>query len=306
MTTHALRSPLTVRAYAKVNLTLRILARRPDGYHELRTVLQSLDLHDRLTFWRTDGPLRIECDDERVPVDERNLVWRAAQMMWRAAGHRGAVADLGISIRKRIPMEAGFGGGSSDAAATLRTLARIWRTDVTHRAVEAMAASLGADVPFFLEGGTVLGLDRGDTLFRLADIDRRWVVLARPDFGVSTADAYRWFDGKNQAGRTRAAARPSPFPFPVGDAGNDLEAPVAERHPRIRQLIRAMWRHGASWAAMSGSGSACFAVCASKAEAAGMARRLAATGCHTWVSRTLTAAEFRAGSEPFEASRRGR
>jgi len=299
------RLPLTVRACAKINLTLRVLGIRRDGYHELRTVFQSLALHDTLTFAAAPGPLRIVCDDERVPVDERNLVWRAADRLWRAAGRRVPVTGVRVSIRKRIPLQAGLGGGSSDAAATLRTLAGLWCPAMPPAELEAIGATLGADVPFFFRGGTVLGVERGDRLFQLADAGRPWVVLAQPDFGVGTADAYRWFDAwlagsagtvTRPAGRANRPRREVLGPF--GDGGNDLQGPVAARHPTIGRLVTVLTRQGASWAAMSGSGSVCFGLFGSKGEATAAAAAVVAARCAARITRAQTVAEFRRASTP--------
>ena len=202
-------SEIIVKAFAKINLTLRVLGVREDGYHTLRTVFQSLALHDTLTCQRTSGAFRIACADPACPTDRSNLVWRAAEAVWQAAGRRGQPRDAIVAIAKRIPLQSGLGGGSSDAAAAIRGLAALWRVQLSRERQHAMAAGLGADVPFFLEGGTSLGLDRGDVLFPLADPPTVWVTLAVPPFGVSTKEAYEWFDRDHSpdAGRGPSAAK---------------------------------------------------------------------------------------------------
>jgi 4-diphosphocytidyl-2-C-methyl-D-erythritol kinase len=185
-------SAVRVRAFAKINRSLRVLGTRADGYHELRTIFQSIALHDTLTVRATRAPFTLTCDDPACPVDGTNLIARAAAAMWQAAGRRGEPRGVAIDLTKRIPMQAGLGGGSSDAAAALRALAKRWR--VADVEVRDAAAALGADVPYFLEGGAVLGLRRGDLLFPLIDPPPAWVVLVLPDFGVSTGDAFAWFD----------------------------------------------------------------------------------------------------------------
>src|SRR5437660_8422162 len=219
---------MRARAFAKINRSLRVLGTRPDGFHELRTVFQSIALHDTLTIRTVRGPFQFSCDDPACPSDRTNLVWRAAEQVWRASRHRGAVRDVSIHLAKRIPIQAGLGGGSSDAAAALRALGRMWRVDVP--TLRAIAPKLGADVPFFLEGGTVLGLERGDLLFPLVDARPAWVVLAIPSFGISTPDAFRWFDA-DHARRRQPSGRRSSEDVAVDDRTNDLEAPVAARHP---------------------------------------------------------------------------
>jgi 4-diphosphocytidyl-2-C-methyl-D-erythritol kinase len=185
---------VTVPAFAKINLTLRVLGVRDDGYHAVRTVLQSLAHHDTLTFHAGRGACRIECDHPECPTDRSNLVWRAADLVWRAAGRRTRPQGVVVQIVKRIPLQAGLGGGSSDAVAAIRGLVALWRLDLPRQRLQAIAASLGADVPFFLEGGTALGLERGDVVFPLIDHPAAWVTLALPAFGVSTKEAYQWFD----------------------------------------------------------------------------------------------------------------
>src|SRR5437763_3794389 len=150
---------MRARAFAKINLSLRVLGTRPDGYHELRTIFQSIALHDTLTIRHVAGPFRLTCDDASLPRDRTNLVWRAADRLWKAARRRGAPRGVAIHLTKCIPVQAGLGGGSSDAAAALRALAKGWRAD-QHSAREA-AGTLGADGPYCLEGRTVSGLGRG-------------------------------------------------------------------------------------------------------------------------------------------------
>ena len=282
------RAPRVVRvnAFAKINLSLRVLGARADGYHELRTTFQSLALHDTLTFTERKGPFQIVCDNPACPVDANNLVWRAAERLWRVAGHRSALTGLSVRIAKKIPMQAGLGGGSSDAAAAIRALAAWWRIDLRARRVRQVAADLGADVPFFLHGGTALGVGRGDVLVPIPDALKAWVVLVLPAFGVSTAEAYRWWD-KDQ----RAARGPSPAPgaSPAGWT-NDLEPPVARRHPQIARIGRALLRHGASHAAMSGSGSAVFGLFASRARAKAAAAAMGTRSCRVLMTRTLSRA----------------
>ncbi len=282
---------LTVRAFAKVNLSLRVVGMRPDGFHELQTVFQSLALHDTVQLSRTSGPLRVECDDPGCPGGRANLVWRAAAELWHASGRRGGPRGVAVRIAKAIPMQAGLGGGSSDAAAALRALATWWRIDAAR--LPAVAAALGADVPYFLVGGTALGLERGDVLFPLADASRRWVVLALPPFGVSTAEAYRWWD--------RAPSRVSRADR-VGS--NDLQAPVVAHHPAIGRLVAALRRAGADVAVMSGSGAAVYGLFGARHAAVAAARAIAGArgGAVTLVTSTLD----RAGCAALGRPRRGR
>jgi 4-diphosphocytidyl-2-C-methyl-D-erythritol kinase len=271
---------MRVRAFAKINLSLRVLGRRSDGYHELRTVFQSIALHDTIAFARTRGPLTIRCDDPRCPSDESNLIWRAAESVWRAAGRRGAPREVGVTVAKRIPMQAGLGGGSSDAAAALRAFAAMWAPKLPMDELRRIAAAIGADVPFFFEGGTVLGLEKGDVLFPLLDQPARWVTIVIPPFGVSTKEAYGWWDA--DAPRRRSIkSRVGP------PAANDLERSVAARYPSTARLIAALRRAGASRPAMSGSGSAVFGLFGSRDAAFGAADACGARAHTVLVTKTL-------------------
>jgi 4-diphosphocytidyl-2-C-methyl-D-erythritol kinase len=268
-----------VHAPAKINLTLQVLGIRPDGYHDVRTTLQSLALHDTLTCSAVRGGFAIDCDDPQCPRDQSNLVWRAADALWRAAGRRGAPSGARVHIRKRIPMQAGLGGGSSDAAAALRALSALWRVRMSDVRLHDLARTLGADVPFFFEGGTVLGVDRGDVLFPLIDQPRSWVVLVLPNFGVSTPDAYRWWD--EGGGKTSSS-----------HAGNDLERPVAARHPEIGRIATRLKRLGAASAAMSGSGAAVFGLFDREGKARTSARELMHDRRTVLITRTINRRQY--------------
>jgi 4-diphosphocytidyl-2-C-methyl-D-erythritol kinase len=314
------RAAVTVNACAKINLTLRVTDARADGYHGLRTVFQSLAVHDTLTFWPTRGPFRVECDDPGCPTDRTNLVWRAAALVWRAIGRRGELRDATVRIAKRIPLQSGLGGGSSDAAAAIRAAGQLWGAAVPPAVAHRIARRLGADVPFFLEGGTALGLDRGDLLFPLLDLAPAWVTLVIPPFGVSTKDAYQWFDAGDVLTRhaqsspgTRDVVRGGPGGargvlagspgaryrnLPIGEFRNDLQAPVAARQPDIARIVRALRRQDAEYAAMSGSGSVVFGIFASRALAVRAARKLATAGRRAVVTRTIDRAGYAAVSAP--------
>jgi 4-diphosphocytidyl-2-C-methyl-D-erythritol kinase len=273
---------IACRAFAKINLDLRVLGVRADGYHELRTTFQSIALADDLTFTASPGPLRILSDDTACPADARNLVWRAADLVWHAGRRRDAPHGVVVTIAKRIPMQAGLGGGSSDGAAAIRALASLWRVRLSRARRHGLAAAMGADVPYFLEGGTALGRNRGDRLSRLADRHRAWVVLTVPRFGVSTSEAFSWWD--REAGQVGSAGR---------DFSNDLQPVVARRHPIVAVLAAALERAGAFQASLSGSGSAVFGlfVRRSQAERAARALRRRAPRRLVLVTRTLTRRE---------------
>src|SRR5687767_6463238 len=158
---------MQIRSYAKINWTLDVMYRREDGYHELRTIYQTVSLHDTLTLAGIEGGIDIACEDARVPCDESNLVYKAAVRLREAAGVR---AGARVEIKKRIPVAAGMGGGSSNAAAALLGLERLWGVRLPERERFELAAGLGSDVPFFLLGGTALGVGRGEEVYPLEDV----------------------------------------------------------------------------------------------------------------------------------------
>lgn len=227
---------IQVPSHAKINWSLRVTGKRPDGFHDLETVFQLISLHDTLTFRESDR-LVVTCDDRTIPTDERNLVVKAA----RALG----IERVAIHIEKRIPSGGGLGGGSSNAAATLTTLSKIFSLQ---QPLEAIALELGSDVPFFLVGGTAYATGRGEVITPLPDAPKVPLLLVLPRQRVSTAEAFR------------SLRRFSP-PLGVDAYGdrvnftNDFEEPVFARFPQLRAWKEKLYEHGATWAAMSGSGS---------------------------------------------------
>lgn len=285
---------MTIRAHAKVNLSLDIVGTLPDGYHELQTVFQALALHDLLTFEMYDGPFTLSCTASDVPTDERNLVWKAASLVWHRAGRPGDVRGVRAHLVKRIPAQGGLGGGSADGAAALVALDTVWGTGLGADGILGLARRLGADVPFFLYGGTALGLGRGDEIRPLDDLRPHAVVLVFPAFGVSTPEAFGWFD--SEAGASRSPALPGDETIGLGGGGrlrvfNALQAPVSRRHPEIEALCVRLREQGADCAAMTGSGSTVFGLFSHPERAAAAAEALRAEGCRALLTRTATRRE---------------
>ncbi len=296
-----------VPAYAKVNLRLEILGRRPDGYHELRTIFQSITLHDTLTLEtkRHAGiELRVTGNSELAgEPGPDNLVYRAIRGLSRAIGYRGGIR---ASLAKRIPVGRGLGGGSSDAAAALVGMLRLTGTHVDSARLTEIASSLGADVPFFLHGGRALGIGRGDEIYPLPDAARRSVLVVSPhNIAVPTVDAYRWL-GRRGSGLdleprgtlTKGTAPTKLWRFcalcwsPQGGAlANDFEAAVFPRYSRLASIKRELLRQGAAGASLAGSGSAVFGIFQNPA----MARRAARAfpNDQVFVCSTVSGAEFR-------------
>ena len=272
-----------------------MLGTRADGYHDLRTVFQSLSLFDTVTVSARRGALTVTCDEPDIPTDQRNLVWKAASLLHRVAtGKSSPPRDITIDLRKRVPSEAGLGGGSSNAAMTLLALNKLWKLKLDLPTLTRIAARLGADVPYFLVGGTSLGLGRGDDIYPLADMPSIHVVILRPGFGVATADAYQWFDEESRRAVREPAPRVVPPGWPAWSATlrNDLEVPVVRHHPAIGRIRQSLVDAGAAFAAMSGSGSAVFGLFERADAARRTANDLARPGWLSLHTRTVTRRDY--------------
>jgi 4-diphosphocytidyl-2-C-methyl-D-erythritol kinase len=269
-------SRLTLRPSAKINLTLHVGPRRADGFHDVRTVLQSIALSDRLTLTLERGPFSLDVKRAAAPAGKMNLVWRAAELMWRALGRRGDPHGVRMTLEKGIPSAAGLGGGSADAAAALAGLHKLWRGRLPRAELLALGAELGSDVPFFFAGGTALALGRGTEIYPLADSVPMALLLIKPAVEISTAEAYRWFD--DDAARAEAGAAGAVRSVDLGwvtgpiSLSNSLQAPVARRHPAIAKAVDALVEAGARGAMMSGSGSSVYGVFAASAVGRAAAR----------------------------------
>ena len=255
---------MRLRAPAKINLDLRVGPRRADGYHDISTVFQTLALHDVVHVTPRPGSVVVTTDDPSIPGGAGNLCAKAIEALWKTTGRPGQPTGYAVHVEKRIPAEAGLGGGSSDAAAVIVAMSREWGLALDDVRVHAAAALVGADVPFFLIGGTVLGVGRGDRLTPLADRPAAEVVLVQPPFGLSTAEVYRRFDEVDAAARAWAGGGAV---VTVSACRNDLERAAAALRPEILALAAWLRRLGAHQAAMTGSGSVVFGTFASAAAA---------------------------------------
>ncbi len=284
----------TASAHAKINLHLAVHERRPDGYHALTTVFQTIAFADTLIVAEHDGPLVLRCPGSDAPEDDTNLVVRAARALASELG-RQEPAGLLVTLDKQVPTQAGLGGGSADAMAALRLLCEIWRVDADRDLLARVGARLGSDVPFFAWGGTALGRGRGDEITPLPPLPPLACTIVRPPFGVSTADAYRWLAESRSDGGGAGAARFDP-PVRAEDwlaclasCRNDFEPVVTARHPEIAATVATLRDAGAVLALMSGSGSAVFGLFASPASASKAVEPFAdRPGWRTWLSATAS------------------
>jgi 4-diphosphocytidyl-2-C-methyl-D-erythritol kinase len=272
-------SSLSLPSFAKLNWSLQILGKRPDGYHEVRTLLQTISLRDQLHFELSkNSTISLSCDDPSIPTDERNLIVRAANAL--KSRHR---LDQGARIRleKNIPAQAGLGGASTNAAVALLALAHLWKIEATAPELIEIAASLGADVPFFLVGGCALATGTGATVSPLPDPETdepRHLVVITPNASVSTVEAYASLscaalttahsDPILSSSHYEANSRHSQ-PWPLRDEWknylqdglqNDFESVIFDIEPEIRRTKETLLQAGALGALLAGSGSSVFGI----------------------------------------------
>lgn len=266
---------LTRLSPCKVNLLLNILGKRPDGFHELETVLFPVRVHDELDFERAGTGIELECDHHLLPTNDKNLVFRAATLFREALNTREGVH---IRLRKRIPLEAGLGGGSGDAATTLLGLNELFGHPLPPVRLQELAAQLGSDVAFFLQPGPALGQGRGERVERLPSFSAlagMWFLLVHPGFGVSTAWAYgelaRYpaaLDGEpGRARRLISRLQANDLEGARPDFYNALEVPVFFKYPLLAMFQEFFREQGATVALMSGSGSTTFGIFRSQTDA---------------------------------------
>lgn len=260
---------MAVKAFAKINVGLKVLYKRPDNYHELRSIFQTISLADDITIeWRKQRTTTISLDDPLGIPD--NLMVRAAKLVLEETKRTGAVR---MSLKKRIPMGGGLGGGSTDAAAVLMGLPALVGKPIAAGRLAELAVQLGADVPFFLLGGTALGLGRGEELYTLPDLPQTKGVLVCPKVHVSTVEAFRTLAREPYVQLTsplgsrilegfQVLARSVTAQRPVGEwatlCENDFEPAVFRQHPNLKKIKRKLVRLGAMPAVMTGSGAALF------------------------------------------------
>ncbi len=255
---------LHCRSFAKINWTLEVLGKREDDYHEIRTLLQTIDLHDEITFEGRQGEISVHCSAPGVPEDSSNLAHRAATLL---RNYRGVATGARINIEKRIPIGGGLGGGSSNAAVTLMGLDRLWRTDLKTRELLSLASQLGSDVPFFLLGGTAAGVGRGDEVYPLPDRPGPFLLIVTPPLEVSTEHAYRKLLTSSKApskipGSCAAVFRDRGAPLVASDEAvandlsqNDFEPIILNEFADVRRAFEQMASRGAPVVRLCGSGS---------------------------------------------------
>ena len=281
---------VTVEANAKINLTLDILGKRPDGFHEVAMVMQTIGLHDTLVMEKTERDIELSINVPWLKADEKNLAWRAAELIRQEYGLEGGVR---IELTKRIPVAAGLAGGSADAAAVLKGMNDLYGLQLDEEKLCELGARLGSDIPFCIMGGTMLATGRGEVLTRLSDMPETWVVLAKPRISVSTAWAYQNYDEQgadrhpdNEAikqaidrGNRKAVA---------GLLCNVLESVTIKKYDVIAEYKQMMLDRGAMASMMSGSGPTVFGLAKNREQAESIADVLRQeTNADVFVTRTF-------------------
>lgn len=257
------------RAPAKINLGLDILFKRQDGYHELETILTSIDLADRLHFTSlAEDVIRIETNNSFLPLDQKNHIYLAAEQIKKTCQISKGVH---IFLEKNIPVAAGLGGGSSDCAATLRGLNRMWQLQLSLEELKMIGNRIGSDVSYCLSGGTAFASGRGEMIMHLPDVPQCWVILAKPQVSVSTSSVFRELSLPDVAhldmqGLKQAIIQQD-YAKMLPKMGNVLETVTSKRYPLIQKMKKRMMHYGADIALMSGSGPTVFALCIQKSRA---------------------------------------
>jgi 4-diphosphocytidyl-2-C-methyl-D-erythritol kinase len=253
---------VAIPSFAKINLHLQIIGKRADRYHDLCTVFQTISLHDTLSF-ETDDEIHMTCGDEDIPVDDRNLVVRAASQLRERYRIECGVR---IHLQKKIPAPGGLGGGSSNAATALLALRKLWNIDASIEEIHQLAERLGSDVPFFLYGGTALGMGRGEIVEPIDNFVEKFMLVVTPDVAVATREAFKRLNAraltKQESNRKLQICR---FDLESADFRytafkNDFEIPVFAAYPEVERVKNTLFDLGADRAMLSGSGGSVFAI----------------------------------------------
>lgn len=255
---------LVLKSPAKINLGLKVLGKRPDGYHEIRTILQEIELHDLIYLRPVKTGIKLRCGDRHLPADERNLAFKAAHLVMEKTGFSGGIE---IYLEKKIPVGGGLGGGSSNAACTIKGLNQLWNLGLTPEEMQILGAELGSDVPFFIYGGTALATGRGEKITLLSPLPETWLILVNPSLEISTPWAYKNLNLE----LTNHSLNSNIFlPEDEEDISfqqklrneliNSFEDLVIQRYPIIGKIKEFLIQIGARMASMSGSGSTVFGI----------------------------------------------
>ncbi|ABO48644.1 4-diphosphocytidyl-2-C-methyl-D-erythritol kinase [Desulforamulus reducens MI-1] len=273
---------IRLKAHGKINLTLDVLDRRPDGYHEVEMIMQSISLHDVLEIEEQSKEISLTVSGISVTAEEDNLVLKAARLLQQVAG-TGAGAK--IHLQKNIPVAAGLAGGSTDAAATLKGLNALWGLGLSQEQLRQLATQLGADVPFCLAGGTAIARGIGEKLTTLEPAPPFGIILVKPSFGVSTAEVYQGLRLEHLGKRPNTEAmvkalKERDLGQVARELANVLESVTLRMHPKLEQIKEILRQIGCTGVLMSGSGPTVFGLTENREKAAELISGLPQAGCH--------------------------
>ena len=253
---------ITLNAYAKINLSLDIVGRLANGYHEVRMIMQTVGIHDTLTFEKTEGEIVLSSDAGELPLGEDNLIYKAARLVKETHGISGGVK---VHLEKRIPVAAGMAGGSTDAAATLKAMNLLYDLGLSEEDLCGLGVKLGADVPYCIMGGTALSEGIGEVLTKLAPMPECVLLVAKPDINVSTKEVYQALDSQSvpwhpDVDGMRQAIEEGRLEGIYSRLGNVLETVTVAKHPIVSEIKQEMLGNGALGSLMSGSGPSVFGI----------------------------------------------
>lgn len=253
---------ITLNAYAKINLSLDVVGRLANGYHEVRMIMQTVGIHDTLTFEKTEGEIVLSSDAGELPLGEDNLIYKAAKLVRETYGISGGVK---VHLEKRIPVAAGMAGGSTDAAATLKAMNLLYDLRLSEEDLCGLGVKLGADVPYCIMGGTALSEGIGEVLTKLAPMPECVLLVAKPDINVSTKEVYQALDSQSvpwhpDVDGMRQAIEEGRLEGIYSRLGNVLETVTVAKHPIVSEIKQEMLENGALGSLMSGSGPSVFGI----------------------------------------------
>lgn len=269
----------TIKAYAKINLGLDVLGTLPNGYHQVKMIMQTVGIWDELTLEKTAEGIVIVTDSRELPTDENNIIYKAARLMQEEFGLPGGIR---VSLQKNIPVAAGMAGGSADAAAVMKAMNMLYELELSEERLRELGVRIGADVPYCIMGGTALAEGIGEKLTRLPAAPQCVLVVAKPDLNVSTKDVYTALDAMADYPHPdidgmAAAIKAGDLTGVTARLGNVLELVTAKQCPPVTEIRRMMDSHGAMGSLMSGSGPTVFGIFGDRAEAEKLAGLLRET-----------------------------
>ncbi|MCJ7508168.1 MAG: 4-(cytidine 5'-diphospho)-2-C-methyl-D-erythritol kinase [candidate division Zixibacteria bacterium] len=277
---------VSLLSFAKINLCLYVLGKRKDGYHQIVSVIQAIDLADKLELTKTASDIKIECDNANLPSDRRNLAYQAASAFFKKSKIKGGVK---LKLYKKIPLASGLGGGSSNAAFVLEGLNQLYQTDLSKEELSFLGAKIGSDVPFFFSEGQALVKGRGEIVQNIDIFDKYWLVLIKPNFEISTVQAYKalkiGLTTKPGEVNLKICREKLSFFSAISSWENHLEMVVLKEYPIIKNIKETLINSGAVKASMSGSGPTVYGLFETESQAEEVKDKIGKGDWQTYLTR---------------------